>query len=104
MTALRYRYSDEAKGDLVDIRKYLKHHASAKVAARMVSRLKQAVARACEMPAAGVPKPDYQPNCRFVVERPYLIYYDFDGDTMTILRVLHSARDRNRIMGEDEQD
>lgn len=104
MMASRCRYSDEAKRDLADIRNYLKHNAGDEVAARMTSRLKQAVARARSMPAAGVPRPDYRRNCRFVIARPYVIYYDFDGDTLTVLRVLHSARDRERIMGDDDGD
>ncbi len=51
------------------------------------------------MPHSGVARPEYRPNCRFVVEDPYLIYYDFNGRQVLILRILHKARNRDAIMG-----
>lgn len=101
MTPAKHRYSDEAKRDLAGIRAYLKQQASDAIAARMMSRLKDAVARMRNMPLAGAPRRDYRPNCRFVVEDPYLIYYDFDGERA---RSSHpaQARDRDRIMGGGE--
>lgn len=52
------------------------------------------------MPRAGVARPEYRPNCRFVVEKPYLIYYDFDGRLVLILRIIHQAQDRDAIRGD----
>lgn len=100
MTPARHFYADEAKRDLADIRAYLQRQAGEAVAARMISRLKNAVARVRSMPRAGIARPDYRPNCRFAVEDPYLIYYDFDGRLVLILRIIHKARDRDAIMGE----
>lgn len=99
MTPARHQYSDEAKRDLADIRIYLKNQAGDAVAARMISRLKSAIANVRRMPRAGVARPEYRPNCRFVVEKPYLVYYDFDGRLVLILRIIHQAQDRDAIMG-----
>jgi len=66
----------------------------------MLLRLREAVAGAREMPFAGAPRPEYRPTCRFVIQHPYIIYYDFDGEQMIVLRVLHWAQDRVRLMGE----
>lgn len=103
MRARRLRYAAEALSDIASIRAYLKEHAGPLIAAKMQMRIRAAIAGAREMPSAGVPRPEYRPDCRFVVEHPYVIYYDYDGETMIVLRVLHWARDRVRIMGGDDQ-
>ena len=98
MKPVRHQYADEAKRDLANIRAYLKEHAGGAVAAQMISRLRAAIASARSMPRAGVAKPEYRPNCRFVLENPYVIYYDFDGELLLVLRVVHHARDRDALM------
>ena len=42
---------------------------------------------------ADVPNPDY----RFRVVRPYLIAYQHDDESVTIVRIVHGARDFRRI-------
>lgn len=50
------------------------------------------------MPETGVARPEFRPDCRFVVEHPYMIYYVFAHGEMVVLRILHAARDRDSIM------
>lgn len=64
----------------------------------MIARIRTLIRAARETPTTGAPRSEYQPNCRLVIEQPYLIYYDFDGAVMTVLRVLHHARDRDALM------
>ncbi len=96
----RLQYTASARQDLSDIRAFLKSRASPTIAARVIMRVRRAVAAARQMPDAGTPRSDYGPGCRFVVERPYFIYYDYQSDVMTVLRILHAARDRDAIMGD----
>lgn len=99
MRARRLAYAQDALGDIDGIRAYLRREAGGVAASRMIERIRAAIRKAREMPAAGVPRPEYRSSCRFVVARPYVIYYDFDGDALIVLRVLHQARDRDRLMG-----
>lgn len=64
----------------------------------MIVRLRDAVARARELPLAGTPRAEFRPDCRFVVQAPYVIYYAYDGATLTVLRLLHHARNRDELM------
>lgn len=98
MRARRLVYTEDAFADLAEIRTYLKSEVSPRAAGKMIARLRGAIASARETPAAGTPRPEYRAACRFVIEHPYIVYYDYDGHTMTVLRVLHWARDRVRLM------
>lgn len=97
---MRLQYTVGARQDLSDIRSYLRNRASPAVAARMISRLRRTIAAARQTPEAGTPRPNFGDHCRFVVEKPYVIYYACSDGVMTILRVLHAARDRDAIMGD----
>lgn len=104
MRVKRLRYALDARLDLAEIRSYLRKNASAKVAARMLERIRGRVAATREWPLSGVPRPEYHRNCRFAVERPYMIYYLYDGEEMVILRILHAARDRDSVMRGVQED
>ena len=101
MKAQRLAYAAEALEDLASIRSYWRRVADPQLAASMITRIRATIRTARELPSAGAPRPEYRPNCRFVVQHPYVIYYDYDGRTMIVLRVLHAARDRDEIMGGD---
>lgn len=96
--AMRLQYAAGARSDLADIRSYLRREASPAIARRMMARLRGAIAAARAMPQAGAPRPEFGEHCRFVIERPYVIYYACADEVMTVLRILHAARDRAAIM------
>ena len=104
MRAKVLRYAPEARQDLADIRAYFHSRAGPAVAARMLVRLREAVAAIRDQPLTGTPRPEFGANCRFAVERPYVIYYDFDGGQLAMLRILHQARDRGAIMSRLKRD
>ena len=93
----RVDFSPAARDDLNEIWEYIAAR-NLSAADRMVRRLETA---ACELSAhpgighvrADVPNPDY----RFRVVRPYLIAYQHDDESVTIVRIVHGARDFRRI-------
>lgn len=98
MKGRRLVYTPEALTDLKDIRAHIRSEAGGASSARMIERIRTAIRNAREMPNAGVARPEYRATCRFVIARPYVVYYDFDGTTLAVLRVLHQSRDRDSIM------
>ena len=101
MRAKSFRYAPEALQDVADIHAYLIGEAGSAIARRVVLRLRENIRRRREMPLSGAPRSDYRPDCRFIRSGQYLVYYSFDGETMTVFRILHAARDRDAIMRGD---
>ena len=87
-----------AQADLDDIEDWLAGTAGARVAARVVETVFARVARLADDALTGTPRPEYGVDTRFVVTRPYVIYFDVTGGRVTVLRILHAARDRDAIM------
>ena len=87
-----------AQDDLDDIEDWLVDAAGAHVAARVVGRVFDRIAKLGEDAATGTPRPEYGDAVRFVVSSPYVIYFDLSADRVTVLRILHKARDRDAIM------
>jgi|GEM_PF-3685005 len=50
------------------------------------------------MPLGGAARPEFGETVRFVTAGRYLIYYETSDQDLTILRILHAARDRNSIL------
>jgi|JI10StandDraft_1071094.scaffolds.fasta_scaffold805921_3 toxin ParE1/3/4 len=99
MRARRFGYAPLALADLADIHTYLSQAASVAVANRVVDRIRGHIRRQRETPLSGAPRPDLADGCRLTVNGRYVIYYAIVGENMTVLRVLHHARDRDAIMG-----
>lgn len=93
-----------ALGDVDDIEAWLAREASARTASRMLQRILDRVDRLAWDALTGTPRPEYGENTRFVVVRPYVIYYDVVDDAVTVLRILHRARDRDAIMRGEVQE
>lgn len=98
MKAARLRYAPEARRDLAAIRAYISGQSGRTRAAIVTERIRDRIRDTRNMPETGVARPDFRPDCRFVVEHPYLIYFAFERGEMTVPRILHAARDRDSIM------
>lgn len=98
MRAKAVTISPEARGDLADIRRYYRRVAGAAVAARMMRRLREAFAKIAEAPDIGALRPGYGEDVRLRLCIPYVIYVSAMDDRVEVLRVLHTARDRDGIM------
>jgi plasmid stabilization system protein ParE len=93
--------SVEALADLAEIRAYYRKVAGRSVSARIVTRIRKALASIERMPQAGSPRQDLGDHVRLHVAGAYVIYADVSAAKVVILRILHAARNRDAIMGRD---
>jgi antitoxin ParD1/3/4/toxin ParE1/3/4 len=90
-------FTPAARSDLHDIWDYLAAR-SITNADRMVERIESATLCLAEYPGMGHSRRDVSdPRCLFHVVRPYVIAFDHDDATVTILRVIHGARNFRRV-------
>lgn len=88
---MRLIWTRRATWDLAEIRSYIaRDHPAA--AARVASRIRQAVARLADHPKLG--RPGREPSTRelVVARRRYVVAYSVEEESITILAVLHGAR------------
>ena len=67
-------------------------------ASDMVSTIESTAVRYAHFPMMGTPRNDWLPGLRSFVQEPYLIVYRPDASGITIIRVLHGARNLNKDM------
>lgn len=96
----RYILSDLAKDDVDEITSYV-HQDSPTAAKRVRSRLREEMARLAEFPGIGHARAEVpDPSLRFWRVYSYLIVYRVATKPLQVIRVLHGARDLNRIFGQ----
>jgi len=84
--------TERAKRDLRRILSDLNDRAGYSVAARYAIDFKAAYRRLIDVPAGGPPRPALGSKTRIAIVLPYIVIYDFEDDTVTVLRVLHGKR------------
>jgi toxin ParE1/3/4 len=90
---LKFRLFPSAKRDLRELRAYIA--ADSPAAAEAVSaRIAKAMLLIAEKPGIGRPTPDRPTREWSVPGLHYLIVYRVNGDTVEILRVWHTSRER----------
>ena len=95
-------FASAAEYDLNEAYRFIALNSSA-AAETLLSRVETAVAKLAEMPLIGHQRRDVNDHrYRFFPVHPYLLAYQFVEPTLTIVRVLHGARNIPRIM-EDRQ-
>ena len=60
---------------------------------RVVRRVYDAEDQLSEFPFIGAVRPDLSPDLRYWPVGDYLIFYRIDAATLTVVRILHGARD-----------
>ena len=85
--------TEPAKQDVRDILSNLREHQGLAVAARYAASFKAVYRDLAQWPGSGAPRPELGPNTRIKIVSPYLFFYDQEGDTATVLRVLHGSRE-----------
>jgi toxin ParE1/3/4 len=91
-------FSAEAQRDLIEAWEYIAAD-NVSAADRLRDRIEQAAARLAEMPGIGHTRADVRSSrYRFWNVRPYVLAYRYTARTVTIVRVLHGARDFKRIL------
>ena len=98
MRARKFSYAPLALADLTEIHAYISETAGSVVADRVIGRIRQDIRRRRETPLLGAPRPDFGVGCRLLISGRHAVYYSVVRSTMTVLRILHTARDRDAIM------
>ena len=82
-----------AKQDVRDILQDLSERAGHAVANRYAADFKHVYRSLVEFPAGGPPRRSLGRDARIKIVYPYVVFYEYRADTVTILRVLHGHRD-----------
>ena len=89
----RVEYTETAREDLYRIGDYLREHAGDATAERFIRRLIAKADSLSFMPERYRERQELQPGLRAVLVEKYLLFYLIDNRTVSIIRVLHGARD-----------
>lgn len=92
--------SDEALRDLSDIWEFIAAD-NIDAADRQIDVLEAAFERLCDRPHIGHVRPEVSDNSiRFWRVKSYLVAYQPDHKPLSIVRILHGARDLNALLGD----
>jgi toxin ParE1/3/4 len=78
---------------LAEIWSYIAEEASETTATRLVNKIHETCAKLLAFPLAHPARPQLGPDLRVTFHGAYAIYYCPGADVVTIIRVLHGARD-----------
>ena len=94
--------SKAARKDLASIRDYISDElANPDAAIRIIGALKQSILKLAEMPQCGKPLDailSIHTEYRFLIYENYRIFYLYDGETVEIVRILHTLQDYMRAL------
>lgn len=101
MTArAKLEFTDAARSDLIHLRRYSLQQFGKDAADRYVDQIKSAFAMLAEMPLAGRAEPGAGASVRCYSKKRHRVFYRVEGERVTILRVLHHARDISQVLNE----
>jgi toxin ParE1/3/4 len=95
---LRVVVSEQADADASSILVYLTSKAGYAIAEQYILALDELYERLASYPKSGAPRPELGPQARICLVAPYVVVYDTNPNTVTILRVLHGHRDMTRAL------
>jgi toxin ParE1/3/4 len=96
-----YRISRPAANDLRGINRYTAQRWGVEQARAYYARLLQCFEMLAENPALGVARPGVREGYRSFVEGSHVIFYQEQGDTIRIVRVLHGRQDVRGALGSE---
>ena len=100
MAERKVRISREAAQDLDDIWDYTAQVWSPAQAETYITGIRRTIRTIGDMPEIGRVRPEITPQVRTHPSAEHLIVYQFDDDTVTILRVLHKRRNWGAILSD----
>lgn len=89
-------FTSRARRDLAEAWDYIADE-NLIAANNFLHRVEKAVELLEQMPGIGHSRPDAPSQYRFWTVKPYLLAYRFTSKSLTILRVIHGARDFRKI-------
>lgn len=99
-TDLPVDLSEAAIADLSEVGRWIAERANTEIALAYVARVKTACAQLGTFPNRGTPRFDVQAGLRTVTyQRRIVIAYRVERGTVTILRLIDTARDFERAFG-----
>ena len=96
LPVLRTRQAEE---DLLQIWLYIAED-SPKAADRLLDQFEKKCALLAASPLIGTPCPELARDLRFLIFANYVLFYCADRDCVTVIRVLHGARDIGNLFGQ----
>ena len=90
---MRLELSRKAQSDLDDIRDFSVQHFGIDRAIAYLDAFEATFRRILDFPETGAPHVALNPTTRAVGCQRHRIYYEFSGDTVLIVRILHQAMD-----------
>jgi len=88
--------SPQAEEDLAEIWIFVAEN-NLEAADRLLDRINEKARSLLQFPEMGRDRSDLAPSLRSIPEGNYMIFYRIAGDDIEIVRVLHGARDIERI-------
>lgn len=88
---MQIRWQDDAINDLIQVRRFIAMDNPA-AAARVANRIRSAAPELANQPGMGRPGRVPGTRERVLVDVPYIIAYRVEGNSVVILRVLHTSR------------
>ncbi len=90
----KLRYSESAERDTLNILEYISLQSSSTTAERFVLELRRRCRDLASLPGLmGRARPDLGPNVRSRAHGNYVIYLQYSGTTLRILRIMEGHRD-----------
>lgn len=90
----------EAAVDIGDIYRFSLENFGELVAVEYMAGLDEAIGRLGSHPELGRTERDIDPPIRVLSYRSHRVYYDFDGTTVYVARILHHAMNAAARLGE----
>jgi len=89
--------TESAEADLSEIWLYIAEDSSEAAADRLVSKVQQTCHKVLAFPEGQPARPWIAPHLRVTFHGAYAIYYTYTEEAVTVIRVLHGARDIAQI-------
>ncbi|MGE0715517.1 MAG: type II toxin-antitoxin system RelE/ParE family toxin [Alphaproteobacteria bacterium] len=93
---MRLRFSRRARLDLAEIGDFITRD-SYECAAAFVRMLRERCRTLIAFPEIGPLRPDIGPGIRVLTHERYLVLYVVDADVIEVRRIVHGARDLQRL-------
>lgn len=99
MRRRRVQLTDRAEADLQQIIRYIRRESGLAPSHAVRLRIRAAIKRVGFLPNLGKSCEEFgDPRLRFVTVYSWLIIYDAATDPVTVMRILHAARDAGRFL------
>jgi toxin ParE1/3/4 len=96
------RYLEQAKNDLIQIRRYIARESGSKeIALRYIEKLRQECRRLASLPGTmGRARPELAEGLRSIPHGNYVILFRYNGPYLEIVSIIEGHRDIEELFGQ----